>query len=81
MAIRHIPDMFHGATMIRTETIKGAGIWYRVIGSRVFVPGIGFDPTVGVVIARLSENAQFWNAEHRVPAHVVTDRGAPLKPF
>ena len=82
MAIRHIPDMLHGTTMIRAETIKGASIGYRVVGSRVPVPSSGrFDLTVGVVVARLPEDTQFRHAEHRVPAHVVTDRGAPLEPL
>lgn len=67
--------------MIRAETIKGAGIRFRVIGSRIPVPGPRLHLTVRVVIAGLPENAQFWNAEHRVPAHVVTHGSAPLEPF
>ena len=57
MAIRHIPDMLHGTTMIRTETIKGASIRYPVVGSWILVPGPGrLDLAVGVVVARLPED-------------------------
>lgn len=78
VAIRHIPDTFHGTTMIRAEAVKGAGIRFRVIGPRI---PRWLHLAVRVIVARLPENAQLWNAEHRVPAHVITHRGAPLKSF
>lgn len=67
--------------MIRTETIKGTGIRQRVIGSRITVSAFVFHLTVGIVVAGFAEDAQLWNAEHRVPAHVETHRATPLKSF
>lgn len=67
--------------MIRAKAIKGAGIRLRVIGSGIVVVTSVFDLTVGVIVTGLSENAQLWYAEHRVPAHVITHGAAPLKSF
>lgn len=75
----HVPDVLHGATMVRTETVQGAGVRFRVVRPWILVMNAVFIQTVGVIVAGLAEDGQVRDALHGVPAHVVADGGAPLK--
>lgn len=53
----HVPDVLHGATMVRAETVQGAGVRFRVVRSWILVMNAVFIQAVGVIVARLAKGS------------------------
>lgn len=67
--------------MVRAETVQSAGVRFRVVRSRILVMNAVFIKAVGVIVTGLAEGSQVRDAQHRVPAHIIADGGAPLETF
>lgn len=53
----HVPDVLHGATMVRAETVQGAGVRFRVVRSWILVMNAVFIQAVGMIVAGLAQGS------------------------
>lgn len=81
VTIFHIQHVFHRATMVRTKAVQSTSVRSAIVRSWIPIMKAEFIKAVSVIITGFTEQGEFRSAQHRVPAHVITNRGAPLKAF
>lgn len=79
--VPHVPDVFHGTTVIGTETVHSARKRLTVLCSRISVVNTVNIQAIRMIITVFTKNSEFRSLQHRVPAHIVTRRGSPLEPL
>lgn len=55
VTVFHVPDVLHGTTMVRAETVQGAGVRFRVVRPWILVMNTVFIKAVGVIVTGLAE--------------------------
>lgn len=57
ITVFHVPDVLHGTTMVRAETVQGAGVRFRVVRAWIVVMNAVFIKTVGVIVTGFAEGS------------------------